>query len=135
MAVLANAKHELFAQEVAKGVSSREAYKLAGYGTKDDATTDAAASRLLSDVRVQDRITEIQSVAAEKTAITVADLTKRLLSIATKAEGKDEAPMLSVARASLMDAAKLNGLLTDKVEVTASEELAERLSRARVRAG
>jgi phage terminase small subunit len=130
---LANARHERFAQEIAKGSTGRDAYIAAGYETKSDAATDANASRLLSDAKVKARIAEIQERAAVRAEITVADITTRLLAIATKAETKDEAPMLSVARASLMDAAKLNGLVSDKLEVNASGELAERLATARKR--
>jgi len=118
MPALDNPKHERFAQELAKGVSAREAYKTAGYETKSDAATDAAASRLLSDVKVQARVAQIQERAAIRTEITVASITERLLAIATKGEASTEAPLLSVARASLMDAAKLNGLVTDKQEHT-----------------
>jgi hypothetical protein len=117
MAALGNARHERFAQEIAKGTSSRDAYKVAGYETKSEAATDANASRLLSDAKVQARVSEIQERAATRTEITVAALTERLLAIATKAEGKDEAPMLSVARATLMDVAKLNGLNPDKLQL------------------
>lgn len=116
MPALTNAKHERFAQEIAKGSSSREAYRSAGYETKSDAATDANASRLLSGDKVQARVAEIQERAAVRTEITVADITKRLLAIATKGETSTEAPLLSVARASLMDAAKLNGLVVEKQE-------------------
>jgi phage terminase small subunit len=119
MAVLQNAKHERFAQEVAKGASNRDAYEAAGYSVKNEAATDASASRLLSDARVQARVTEIQERAAVRTEITVASITDRLLKIAARGETKDEAPMLSVARAALMDAAKLNGLVVDLSKVDA----------------
>jgi hypothetical protein len=48
MPVLDNPRHERFAQEVAQGTSQREAYKIAGYSVKNDASADASASRLLS---------------------------------------------------------------------------------------
>lgn len=114
MPVLGNAKHERFAQEIAKGNSAREAYKLAGYETKSDAATDANASRLLSTDKVKARVAEIQGKAAVRAEITVASITERLLAIALKGETSTEAPLLSVARASLMDAAKLNGLVVDR---------------------
>jgi hypothetical protein len=49
--------------------------------------------------------------------VTVESITQRLLSIAEKGEGKEDASLLSVARASLMDAAKLNGLIIDRSKV------------------
>ncbi|WP_051362271.1 terminase small subunit [Solimonas soli] len=70
MPVLSNPRHELFAQEVAKGQSQRAAYRAAGYDTESDDATDAAASRLVSDVRVSARITEIQSEAAKVAEMT-----------------------------------------------------------------
>lgn len=111
MSALANARHERFAQELAKGKSQTDAYIEAGY--KGDVT---AASRLSRNVKVQDRVAELKERAATRAEITVADITERLLKIAEKGEKSDEAPMLSVARASLMDAAKLNGWIVEKGE-------------------
>lgn len=129
MALLANERHELFAQEIAKGRTQIEAYTTAGYRPDD-----GAANRLSGNVRIRERVAELLSRAAAKTELTVASLTERLLAIAAKGETGTDAPLLSVARASLMDAAKLNGLVTDKHEVNAIGELAARLAKARVRA-
>ncbi len=111
MAALKNARQERFAQELAKGKSLIKAYEEAGYRPNR-----SAANRLASDVNICRRLAELQERAAVRAEITVAGITERLLNIATKAEGKDEAAMLQVARASLMDAAKLNGLVVDKGE-------------------
>lgn len=118
MPTLPNAKHERFAQELAKGATADEAYQAAGY--KPDRGN---ASRLTANDSVQTRVAEIQERAAVRAEITVADLTKRLLAIAAKSETADEAPMLNVARASLMDAAKLNGLVIDKVKADVKAEV------------
>lgn len=115
MPALDNAKHERFAQELAKGATADEAYQAAGYSENR-----GNASRLKANESVQARVAEIQERAAVRAEITVAELTKRLLSIAAKGERTDDAPMLSVARASLMDAAKLNGLVVDKRQTDAS---------------
>lgn len=109
MPALQNARHERFAQELAKGKTQAYAYAAAGYSP-----SEPNASRLRSNDKVQARVAEILEKAAVRTEITVASITDRLLKIADKAEGKDDASMLSVARASLMDAAKLNGLVIDK---------------------
>lgn len=109
MGVLANQRHERFAQELAKGKSQSEAYTDAGYRE-----SRPGASRLATNVNIKDRVTELQERAAFRTEISVATLTERLLAIATKGEATSEAPMLAVARASIMDAAKLNGLIVDK---------------------
>lgn len=113
---LDNPRHERFAQELAKGKSQIEAYESAGYKPNK-----SAASRLAEDVNVCERVAEIQERAAIRTEITVADITKRLLAIAEKGETSTEAPLLSVARASLMDAAKLNGLIVDKAELNGKD--------------
>lgn len=125
MPALTNAKHELFAQALAKGETASAAYVLAGYKAND-----GNASTLKGNQRIEDRIAEILSGAAKRTEITVASITERLLAIATKGEGSTEAPMLSVGRAALMDAAKLNGLVVDKSEVlTAQMTPAQRKAR------
>lgn len=109
---LKNARQEKFAQELAKGQAQDKAYAAAGY--RPDR---GAASRLSANVNVMARVAELQSRAAERTIVTVEGITQRLLKIAEKGEGKDDAPLLSVARASLMDAAKLNGLIIDRSKV------------------
>lgn len=109
MPALKNPKWERFAQGLAKGKTQAEAYAEAGY-----APSEPNASRLTSNDKVKARVAELQERAAVRTEITVASITERLLAIATKAETSEEAPMLQAARASLMDAAKLNGLVVDK---------------------
>jgi hypothetical protein len=60
MPALSNPKHEIFAQEIAKGKSQVEAYELAGFknGQKN-------AHRLGSDEGILRRVAEIQSERAE----------------------------------------------------------------------
>lgn len=111
MPALSNARHERFAQELAKGKSQAEAYELAGYKP-----SEPNASRLTRNDKVAARVAELQERAAVRTEVTVASITDRLLAIAKKGEDSSEASMLAVARASLMDAAKLNGLVVDKNE-------------------
>lgn len=122
MPSLANTRHERFAQELAKGKSQAEAYVNAGYRQ-----SRSAAARLAADVNICERVSEIAERVQMRTEVTAADITRRLLAIAAKAEGKDDAPMLSVARASLMDAAKLNGLVIDKAELEAGVTLKPRV--------
>lgn len=118
MPALSNARHERFAQALSKGMSQADAYVEAGYKA-----SRSAAARLAADVNICERVAEIAERVAIRTEITAADITDRLLAIAKKAEGKDEAAMLQVARASLMDAAKLNGLVIDKADNTNSAVL------------
>lgn len=116
MPALENPKHERFAQALAKGETATEAYILAGYKAND-----GNAARLKGNDRIAARVAEIQERAAIRTEITVASITERLLAIAAKGEKTSEASMLSVARASLMDAAKLNGLVVEKQDLTNSD--------------
>jgi len=81
MPVLKNRKHELFAQEVAKGAAGAAAYKKAGYTFKAPDVGMKAASRLLNSVDVQARVKELQTRAAEKTEITIASVITELAKI------------------------------------------------------
>ena len=73
MPVLKNARHEKFAQALAKGMTATDAYAEAGY--KGDRT---AASRLSTNVNVSRRVDEIKNRVAEKAEWTAAD---RLMSL------------------------------------------------------
>jgi phage terminase small subunit len=109
---LKNARHERFAQELAKGSAADAAYVAAGFKPNR-----GNAIRLKANESVAARVVELKSRAAEKAVVTVENLTERLLKIAKKGEDATDAPLLSVARASLMDAAKLNGLIIDRSKV------------------
>lgn len=77
MSVLASAKHERFAQLIAKGKTADDAYAEAGY--KPDR---AHASRLAANGNIQARVTELLEKGAEKAAITIADVLSELGKIA-----------------------------------------------------
>lgn len=111
MSLLENPRHERFAQELAKGRTQAQAYAEAGYQE-----SRSAASRLAADPDVRLRVAQIAGQAAMRTEVTIASLTRRLLAIADKGEAAEEAAKLAVARAAIMDAAKLNGLVIDKAE-------------------
>ena len=126
MPPLPNTRHERFAQELAKGLSQAEAYEAAGYRP-----SRSAAARLAADVNICARVAELAERVAKRTEITAAAITERLMRIADVAEKTgvttDEetgeptdssSKHLSVARAALMDAAKLNGLVVERGEFT-----------------
>lgn len=119
MPALSNAKHELFAQALAKGKTQVEAYKDAGY-----APNDANATRLTGNDRITARVSELLERAAVRAEISVASVTENLLRIAGKAENLGDASGLSAARASWMDAAKLNGLVVDQVKAETTNRTA-----------
>lgn len=66
MTALQNSKHELFAQGVAQGKSSDEAYALAGYSPHR-----SNASRLSAKDSVRARIQELQAEGAARAGVTV----------------------------------------------------------------
>jgi len=111
MPVLSNPKHERFAQELAKGKTQAEAYQTAGY-----AASEANASRLTSNDKIQARVAEILERGAIRAEVSVASITERLIRISEKAETIGEPAGLSVARQAAMDAAKLHGLIVEKKE-------------------
>ena len=112
MPALSNPKHERFAQALAKGETADAAYVSAGYEENR-----GNATRLKANESIEARVAEILERAAMRAEITVAGISERLLMIADKGEKLAEASGLSVARASLMDVAKLNGLVVDKREM------------------
>jgi len=114
MAALTNPRHERFAQELAKGQTQAEAYAAAGYKP-----SEPNASRLTSNDKVRERVAEILERGALRAEVNVATLTTDLLRLRDKGEALGDAAGLSVARNSVMDIAKLNGLVIDKAEIAA----------------
>lgn len=121
---LKNPKHERFAQELAKGKTQEEAYREAGYS--GDRT---AACRLSTNVNVIARVAEIQERGAIRAEVSIATLTADLIRLRDKGEALSDAAGLSVARNSVMDIAKLNGLVVDKslTAQTSVEDLLDQL--------
>jgi hypothetical protein len=111
MPVLKNPKHEHFAQALAKGMTQEAAYIAAGYRPNK-----SAASRLAENVNLCERVAELQQAVAERSIWDAARIVDNLARYAEKGEQLNEAAGLSVARASMMDVAKLLGLVVDKKE-------------------
>jgi phage terminase small subunit len=73
MPVLKNARHERFAQELAKGKSADEAYATAGFKpNRGNAATLKAKQSIL------DRVSELQAKTVKKVEITVDSLAAEL---------------------------------------------------------
>jgi hypothetical protein len=106
MGILSNARHEKFAQELAKGTSCTAAYVAAGYKK-----SRAHAARLATKGNVRARVAELLNAGAQLSGVTIEGQTTRLERIANAASG------LSVARAAQMDISKLNGLVVEKKEI------------------
>lgn len=83
MPVLHNPRHERFAQEAASGKGPSDAYRAAGFETKNAKSISVSASRLLAQPSIQGRIQEIllarEAIHAQSTALAVekAGLTKQ----------------------------------------------------------
>lgn len=124
MPALKNARHERFAQEIAKGVTADAAYVSAGY-----CENRHNAAALARQQHISTRVGEIQERGAIRAEVTIATLTADLLRLRDKGEALSDAAGLSVARNSVMDIAKLNGLVIDKslTAATSVDDLLDQL--------
>jgi phage terminase small subunit len=119
MTPLENAKHEIFARHIVEGMSGRDAYRAAGYSTASDESTDAAASRLLSDVKVAARVEELKAAAARASTVTAARVLNELakLAFANMADymraGPDGDPYLDFSKLTRDQAAALVEVTVD----------------------
>lgn len=75
MGVLKNKRHEAFAAAHANGKSATDAYKLV-YGVKKDHVAAAAASRLMTNVKIRERVEEIQKRITDRVVDETVDITK-----------------------------------------------------------
>jgi phage terminase small subunit len=109
--ILHNSRHERFAQELAAGNTADAAYVLAGYRENR-----SNAARLNANRDIQKRVAEIQSVGAERAAVTVETLIAEAEEARNKAMG--ERSGASAAVAAITAKAKLAGLWREKVAQT-----------------
>jgi phage terminase small subunit len=115
MSALRNARHEIFAQEIVKGVSGREAYKIAGFSVSSDNAADASASRLLRDVKVQARVAELQQKAQARALVTLEEHIGELKDIRDLAKKNGQA---SAAVAADVKRGELMGYYVERREST-----------------
>lgn len=108
MATLANHKHELFAQALAKGETADAAYIAAGY--KENRHN---ASRLKTNEHILARVSELQERVAIRVELSVKDIVTMLQEDRALARSEKQS---SAAVAASMGMAKLCGHLKDKVE-------------------
>ena len=109
MPMLGNQRHELFAQELAKGKTASEAYILAGYRP-----SRKNASRLRANEGVTARLAELQAVTAQSARITIKSICRELDEANTVAKERGQASAMVSASALR---AKLAGLMVEKVEL------------------
>ena len=103
MPALSNPRHEAFAHARARGASAAAAYREA-FGVASSNT-----SRLSRDENVQARLEELKAERALMERVELTAVTRSLLQIADTAGAMTSAAGLAVARAALMDVARLNG--------------------------
>lgn len=118
MPVLANQKHEIFAQLVAEGTNASQAYLEAGYNATGGAIK-ANASRLLSSANVKARIAELnaktESAVIRLIAVDKAWVIEQLIDNAKQA--KDEGQIGPANRALELIGKEL-GMFVDRKELT-----------------
>jgi hypothetical protein len=119
-----NPKHELFAQELAKGKTADEAYQFAGY--KENRGN---AATLKANQSIAGRVAELLERSAVRAEITVATITENLVRIAQKAEEQGEPAGLNVAKGAWETAAKLHGLMIDRKHHSGDQDPFVRIER------
>lgn len=98
-------RQELYAQNLASGMSQAAAYRAAGYKGSQ------ATQRMKRYPNLQARVAQLMRETAERSRLTIDEITGELLDIVARAKSSgDSAQMLQTARAALMNLAKLHGL-------------------------
>lgn len=110
MPPLANARHERFAQELAKGKSATEAHEAAGYSPNR-----GNASTLANDQSILKRVAELQERAAIKTEVTAVSLIEEAEEVRAKALAEGQ---FAAAIAAIREKGVLAGVRVEKREST-----------------
>jgi hypothetical protein len=115
MPILRNAKHEAFAQALAKGKTADEAYALAGYKPHR-----GNASTLRTNQNILDRLSELQAKVAAKVEVTVESLAGELeeaRSLALKEKQTGAAVSATMGKAKLFGLGVENRKLSGSVQI------------------
>jgi hypothetical protein len=115
MPELKNARHERFAQEVAKGRPRREAYVTAGYKDSPGRAPDVGAHHLLTNPNIRARVAELQQRGAERAEITLESLIREAAELQALAAA---AKQYSAANGALKLKAELSGHYMQRKEST-----------------
>lgn len=78
---LVNRRWETFCLEYAKDPNATKAYKIAGYKCKNDASANSAALRLLQNVKIQARLSELHEEMKSEKIASATEIQERLTSI------------------------------------------------------
>lgn len=109
MTVLANVRHEKFAQFVAEGKSASQAYREAGYKPHQP-----SASRLLSNAIVAARVAELTARTVEQHDVTMGELVSSYREDRLDAR---EAKQYAAAVSATTNLAKLCGFMVERQEI------------------
>lgn len=130
-------KQEKFCLEYAKCGNARQAYINAGYKNKSENATDAAASRLLRNDKVKDRLAELAAEVKNNSIADIQEMQEALTKIIRQAmteevivtEGTgdgysearsiDKTPAIKDVISAINTLGKMQGLFKEKVEVEA----------------
>lgn len=77
MPLLPNAKHELFAQKIAKGMSAKDAYRDV-YPKSNENTCGVEGYKHLNKPSIKERVVELQAKSAEKAELSAAWVLEKL---------------------------------------------------------
>ena len=119
MAELKNIRHETFAQNIAKGMSHRKAYRVAFPSSQkwEDKTVSNRASELYNTREVLGRVKELQEMSTSNAVMSATERKEWLTELIKDAEGKhntgDKLKALDILN-------KMDGEYTEKVQVNGS---------------
>lgn len=122
MSKLKNKNHEKFCYEyVEKGLNGTQAYLKANPSCKDEKSAKASASRLLTNVNVQNRIKELQIEMDKKAILTLQERQKILTDIATCIDEKT--PISTDNRLKALDMLnKMAGAYTENINANVKHD-------------
>jgi len=116
VALLDNPRHEAFARGIFEGKSQEKAYIDAGYSP--NGARGASTKLLQANASINERVAELNRKVEASAVWGKVDILNRLASLHDRFAVNEDAPSGSVARAALMDYAKLNGLVVDKAQTS-----------------
>ena len=116
MPILKRVRWEIFAQEIAKGSSDKEAYLAAGYSDK---FARENSSRLKRNEMIKARVVELQKETASKYLLTKQDMLIALGKIVR--DGGSNRDKVSAVR----QASKMQGFESDKLDVNINGNVKE----------
>ena len=127
-------KQDKFCIEYAKSGNARQAYKKAGYQCKNDDAVDAAASRLLTQVKVKERLAELTEEVKNNAIADIREMQETLTKIirqnieeevimfdpASGVQREKKTPAVKEIISAINTLGKMQGAFVEKLDVTGS---------------